>query len=126
MLLGFSARSCLLTQDDELGRETVAYIKRCHEQFQVCKDRAADIPDLDVILGRHVFQHVAEYQIYKVLEEGGFALTGPIPEFMINANLRVVASQIDEDAFNAQKNMPRWKIGKDAWRRHSILCLSRT
>ncbi len=109
MLLGPSPRSAFMVDGTEEGKNAVEYVRRIFDEFRHCEGLADAVPDLDTMVKRHCFSHIADLQIALLLAEAGYTLTPEVTNFFANVNSRLMASQIDEDAFNVQKNMPRYK-----------------
>ncbi|CAK0805860.1 unnamed protein product, partial [Prorocentrum cordatum] len=109
LLLGPSSRSALLTRGGDDAKDAAAYIRRCRDQYDECINVVEHTPDLQAVVDRRVFKRVSEEQVYRVLKEADFTITQDVVDFSRKIHTKLIASQVDEDAFNVQKNMPKYK-----------------
>ena len=105
MLAGWPAKALLLL-DAARADDVLASFRQASADFQVLKTLQDDTAGVKKVLHRSVFHHVSVQQLCLMLEESEFTVTPKVARFIQDRFSRIICSQIDEDAFQRQKN---WK-----------------
>ena len=104
MLAGFSARSVLmLSEDKKVVDKEIRLLKRGWELYKKARANTDGYEMLADMADRSQFNLLPVVQLVRIFEQSDWKMTPQIKDFLKNKHMRIISSQISEDAFQRQK-----------------------
>ena len=103
LFLSWSSRSSLFfLTDKQIVADEILRMQRDDDNDQIFEENVEDTPGLADVNYRSVWDILSELQIFLVLSQAGWCLTGAVLHFYASAHDAIFGSQIIEDAFNVR------------------------